>query len=65
MFGIRKDGFYIDGNPFRMYSGAMHYFRILPEYWDDRSAKMKAAGFNTVETLCEICRLKTAGTLRR
>lgn len=35
MFEIRKDGFYIDGKPFRMYSGAMHYFRILPEYWDD------------------------------
>ena len=51
MFGIRKDGFYIDGKPFRMYSGAMHYFRILPEYWDDRFAKMKAAGFNTVETV--------------
>ena len=51
MFEIRKDGFYIDGKPFRMYSGAMHYFRILPEYWDDRFAKMKAAGFNAVETV--------------
>ena len=26
MFEIRKDGFYIDGKPFRMYSGAMHYY---------------------------------------
>ena len=51
MFGIRKDGFYIDGKPFRIYSGAMHYFRILPGYWDDRFAKMKAAGFNAVETV--------------
>ena len=28
----------------------MHYFRILPEYWEDRLRKLKAAGFNTVET---------------
>lgn len=51
MFEIKKDGFYIDGKPFRLYSGAMHYFRVLPELWDDRFAKMKAAGFNTVETV--------------
>lgn len=51
MFEIRKDSFYIDGKPFRLFSGAMHYFRILPEYWDDRFLKMKAAGFNAVETV--------------
>lgn len=51
MFEIRKDGFYIGGKPFRLYSGAMHYTRVLPEYWDDRFAKMKAAGFNAVETV--------------
>lgn len=51
MFEIKKDGFYIDGKPFRLFSGAMHYFRIVPEYWDDRFAKMKAAGFNAVETV--------------
>ena len=51
MIEIKKDGFYIDGKLFRLYSGAMHYFRILPEYWEDRFAKMKAAGFNAVETV--------------
>lgn len=51
MFEIKKDGFYINGEKFRLYSGAMHYFRVLPEYWDDRFAKMKAAGFNAVETV--------------
>ncbi|MBQ5904603.1 MAG: beta-galactosidase [Clostridia bacterium] len=28
----------------------MHYFRTLPEYWEDRLLKLKLAGFNTVET---------------
>lgn len=51
MFEIRQDGMYIDNKPFKLYSGAMHYFRILPEYWEDRFEKMKAAGFNGVETV--------------
>ena len=51
MFEIRKEGFFIDGKPFRLYSGTMHYFRVLPQYWRDRLEKLKAAGFNTVETV--------------
>lgn len=51
MFEIKEKGFFIDGKPFRLFSGAMHYFRVLPEYWDDRFQKMKAAGFNGVETV--------------
>ena len=31
--------FYRDGEPFRILSGAMHYFRICPEYWEDRMRK--------------------------
>lgn len=31
-------------------SGAIHYFRVVPEYWEDRLLKLKACGFNTVET---------------
>ncbi len=49
-FEIKKDGFYLDGKPFRVMSGAIHYFRTLPAYWDDRLEKLKAAGLNTVET---------------
>lgn len=30
----------------------MHYFRIFPEQWRDRLSKLKAIGFNTVETYC-------------
>ena len=50
MFEIRENSFYMDNKPFSIYSGAMHYFRILPGYWEDRLRKLKAAGFNTVET---------------
>ncbi|MEK6992131.1 beta-galactosidase family protein [Paenibacillus sp. FSL K6-1566] len=31
-------------------SGAIHYFRVVPEYWEDRLLKLKACGLNTVET---------------
>ena len=44
--------FYRDEEPFRILSGAMHYFRICPEYWEDRMRKLKACGFNTLETYC-------------
>ena len=46
-----KDGkFILDGKPFRILSGAMHYFRVRPEQWKDRMLKMKAMGLNTLET---------------
>ena len=44
------DRFLIDGKPFRIVSGAMHYFRIPRAYWRDRLIKLKECGFNTVET---------------
>ena len=50
MFEIKNDKFYLNGEPFLLRSGAMHYFRIVPEYWEDRLKKLKACGFNTVET---------------
>jgi len=49
-FEIKSDSFYLNGKPLRILSGAMHYFRILPDYWEDRLLKLKAAGLNTVET---------------
>ena len=42
--------FYIDGKPTKIVSGAMHYFRIMPEYWYDRLLKLKECGCNCVET---------------
>lgn len=50
MLQIDGRNFLMDGKPFHIYSGAMHYFRIPHEYWRDRLLKLKAAGFNTVET---------------
>jgi len=49
-FEVKKNEFCLNGKPFKIYSGAMHYFRTLPEYWEDRLLKLKLAGFNTVET---------------
>jgi len=31
-------------------AGALHYFRVVPGYWEDRLIKMKHLGLNTVET---------------
>lgn len=40
----------IDGEETLLVSGAMHYFRTLPEQWEDRLDKIVDAGFNCVET---------------
>ncbi|WNQ11418.1 beta-galactosidase [Paenibacillus aurantius] len=45
-----KGQFTLDGEPVQLLSGAIHYFRVVPEYWEDRLRKLKACGFNTVET---------------
>jgi len=42
--------FYLDGRPFTVISGSMHYFRIPRAYWHDRLLKLYECGFNTVET---------------
>ena len=39
-----------DGKPFRYVSGSIHYFRVLPEYWNDRLYKIRKAGLNTIQT---------------
>ncbi|CAB3986419.1 beta-galactosidase-1 2, partial [Paramuricea clavata] len=50
--GLKAEGsqFTLDGKPFTILSGAIHYFRVVPEYWEDRLRKLKALGLNTVET---------------
>lgn len=45
-----RDTFYLNGEPFQIISGGIHYFRVVPEYWRDRLEKLKAMGCNTVET---------------
>ncbi len=44
------DGFIVHGKPIFIYSGSFHYFRCAPSEWMDRLEKIKAAGFNTIET---------------
>jgi beta-galactosidase len=43
--------FYMDGEKYTVLSGTIHYFRVVPEYWEDRLKKLKSCGFNTVETI--------------
>jgi hypothetical protein len=40
----------IDGKDVFIFSGAFHYFRCPKPLWPDRFQKIKAAGFNCVET---------------
>ena len=47
---IGKEKIFIDGKPTKIISGAMHYFRVFPEYWEDRLIKLKEMGCNCVET---------------
>jgi len=49
-FGIEGDHFVLDGKPFQIISGEMHYARIPREYWRDRLKKARAMGLNTVST---------------
>ena len=49
-FEIRPDAFYFRNKPIQIISGAIHYFRVIPAYWEDRLLKLKACGMNAVET---------------
>src|SRR5271166_777980 len=49
-FGTQGDQFLLDGKPFVIRSGAMHYPRVPRVYWRDRMRKMRALGLNTLET---------------
>ncbi|MEK5389915.1 beta-galactosidase family protein [Margalitia sp. FSL K6-0131] len=49
-FYVKGNQFMINGEPTRIISGVIHYFRVVPEYWEDRLIKLKECGFNTVET---------------
>ncbi|MFJ3956262.1 beta-galactosidase family protein [Arthrobacter sp. NPDC090010] len=39
-----------NGQEHRILAGAIHYFRVHPEQWKDRLARLKAMGANTVDT---------------
>ncbi|MCU1225616.1 MAG: beta-galactosidase [Edaphobacter sp.] len=49
-FGVAGGQFVLDGKPFRVISGEMHYPRIPRAYWRDRLRMAKAMGLNTITT---------------
>src|SRR5918993_5593399 len=49
-FGWRGEHFLLDGKPFQIIAGDMHYARVPRQYWRDRMRKMKAMGLNTLTT---------------
>ncbi|MDR1427988.1 MAG: beta-galactosidase [Bifidobacteriaceae bacterium] len=49
-FSVGFDAFLLDGEPFQIRAGALHYFRVHPGQWEDRIAKAKLMGLNAIET---------------
>ena len=49
-FTTEGDHFILDGKPFKMLSGELHYARIPREYWHARLKMAKAMGLNTIAT---------------
>ncbi|XP_046876767.1 beta-galactosidase-1-like protein 2 [Hypomesus transpacificus] len=50
--GLRANSsqFTLEGEPFRILGGSIHYFRVPRAYWRDRMMKMRACGINTLTT---------------
>ncbi len=51
-FEIKNGNFVKDGKEIKLISGAVHYFRNMPDTWRDIFKKMRAMGCNCVETYC-------------
>lgn len=49
-FKLGDDAFLLDGKPFQMISGEMHYPRVPREAWRSRMKMAKAMGLNTIGT---------------
>lgn len=49
-FRIGESDFLLDDEPFRVISGALHYFRVHPDQWVDRIRAARLMGLNTIET---------------
>ncbi|XP_060528721.1 beta-galactosidase-1-like protein 3 [Cylas formicarius] len=47
---VDRPDFTLNGKNISIYSGAIHYFRVPRVYWRNRLTKLRAAGFNAVET---------------
>jgi beta-galactosidase len=49
-FVVEGDHFALNGRPFQVIAGEMHYARIPREYWTHRIQMAKAMGLNTIAT---------------
>ena len=45
---VNEKGVFVDGKPFRILSGEIHYFRVQPAQWRDRLEKLRVCGLNCV-----------------
>ncbi len=50
VFEVADEGFRLDGAPFQVISGSLHYFRVHPDLWEDRLIKARQLGLNTIDT---------------
>ncbi|HWE87279.1 MAG TPA: beta-galactosidase family protein [Terracidiphilus sp.] len=49
-FTVSGHQFLLDGKPYQIISGEMHYTRVPRAYWRDRFRKARAMGLNTITT---------------
>jgi beta-galactosidase len=47
---VENGEFTRDGRPHQVISGAIHYFRVHPDLWEDRLRRLRAMGLNAIET---------------
>ncbi len=47
---VTNGQFRLDGQPFQIVAGEMHYARVPREYWVDRMKKARAMGLNAIST---------------
>ena len=51
-FEVRGNQFFKDDKETKIISGAVHYFRNMPDTWSDIFKKLRALGCNCAETYC-------------
>ena len=47
-FAVGEEAFLLDGKPFVIRCGEIHFARVAPEYWRHRLQMIRACGFNAV-----------------
>ena len=49
-FALGERDFFLDGKPFQIIAGEMHFARIPRQYWRHRLQMARAMGLNTIAT---------------